>query len=91
MDDEAGVPPVIASKPKDAPKEEPADNSPSKPAVTGTARGTLSTSKPSKGKRKLNEETKAANGAPPKKVKIENVRHFFSKLTSLQVPFVILI
>ncbi|ESW26005.1 hypothetical protein PHAVU_003G083500 [Phaseolus vulgaris] len=72
VDDEAGVPPVIASKPKDAPKEEPADNSPSKPAVTGTARGTLSTSKPSKGKRKLNEETKAANGAPPKKVKIEN-------------------
>ncbi|WVZ13344.1 hypothetical protein V8G54_017874 [Vigna mungo] len=65
--DETGVPPVIASKQKDAPKEEPTDNSPSKPVVTGTARGTLSTSKPSKGKRKFNEETKATTGAPPKK------------------------
>lgn len=81
MDDETGVPPVIASKQKDAPKEEPTDNSPSKPVVTGTAQGTLSTSKPSKGKRKFNEETKATTGAPPKKVKIENVRHYFPKLT----------
>ncbi|TKY53962.1 Transcription initiation factor IIF subunit alpha [Spatholobus suberectus] len=72
VDDEAGVPPVIASKQKDVPKEEPADNSPLKPAATATARGTSSTSKPSKGKRKLNEETKASNGAPPKKVKTEN-------------------
>ncbi|RDX71321.1 Transcription initiation factor IIF subunit alpha, partial [Mucuna pruriens] len=72
MDDEAGVPPVITSKQKDTLKEEPADNSPLKSAATGTARGTSSTSKPSKGKRKLNEETKASNGAPPKKVKTEN-------------------
>ncbi|KAL2339243.1 hypothetical protein Fmac_013689 [Flemingia macrophylla] len=63
-DDEAGFPPVIASKQKDAPKEEPADNSPLKPAATETAQGT---SKPSKWKRKLNEVTKASNGAPPKK------------------------
>ena len=81
MDDEAGLPPVIVSKQKGAPKEEPTDNSPSKPAITGTVRGTVSTSKPSKGKRKFNEETKSTNGAPPKKVKIENVRHCFSKLT----------
>ncbi|KAJ1405538.1 Winged helix-like DNA-binding domain superfamily [Sesbania bispinosa] len=72
MDDEVGAPPVVASKQKDAPKEEPADNSPLKPTATGTARGTSSTSKSSKGKRKLNEETKASNGAPPKKVKTEN-------------------
>ncbi|KAJ1427151.1 Winged helix-like DNA-binding domain superfamily [Sesbania bispinosa] len=72
MDDEVGAPPVLASKQKDAPKEEPADNSPLKPTATGTARGTSSTSKSSKGKRKLNEETKASNGAPPKKVKTEN-------------------
>ncbi|KAK7262109.1 hypothetical protein RJT34_29669 [Clitoria ternatea] len=71
MDDEPGGPPAIASKQKDAPKEEPADNSHLKPATTGTARGT-SSSKPSKGKRKLNEETKASNVAPPKKVKTEN-------------------
>ncbi|XP_061339847.1 transcription initiation factor IIF subunit alpha-like [Gastrolobium bilobum] len=72
MDDEVGIPPAISSKQKDAPKEEPADNSPSKPAATGTARGTTSSSKTSKGKRKLNEETKTSNGAPPKKVKTEN-------------------
>lgn len=69
VDDDAGVPPVIAIKQKDATEEEPADNSPLKPAATGTARGT---SKPSKGKRKLNEDTKASNGAPPKRVKTEN-------------------
>nr|KYP58293.1 Transcription initiation factor IIF subunit alpha [Cajanus cajan] len=69
VDDDAGVPPVIAIKQKDATEEEPADNSPLKAAATGTARGT---SKPSKGKRKLNEETKASNGAPPKRVKTEN-------------------
>ncbi|XP_027366690.1 transcription initiation factor IIF subunit alpha isoform X2 [Abrus precatorius] len=66
MDDEAGVPPVNATKQKDAPKEEPVDNSPSKP-TTGPARGTPSSSKTSKGKRKLNEEAKQSNGAPPKK------------------------
>ena len=80
MDDEVGIPPVIASKQKDAPKEEPADNSPLKPAAAGTARGTPSTSKSSKGKRKLNEESKASNGAQPKKVKTENVCHCFFEL-----------
>ncbi|KAK7245938.1 hypothetical protein RIF29_40792 [Crotalaria pallida] len=72
MDDEAGVPPVIATKKKDTPKEEPADSKPSKPTTTGPARGTPSTSKSSKGKRKINEEAKPSNGAPPKKVKTEN-------------------
>ncbi|XP_047163284.1 transcription initiation factor IIF subunit alpha-like [Vigna umbellata] len=71
MDDEVGNPPVIATKQKDAPKEEPVDISPSKPAATGPARGTPS-SKSSKGKRKSNEEVKPANTATPKKVKQEN-------------------
>ncbi|XP_028755319.1 transcription initiation factor IIF subunit alpha isoform X3 [Neltuma alba] len=64
MDDE--LPAVVAPKQKDVPKEEPADNSPSKPAPSAPARGTPSTSKTSKGKRKLNEETKTPI-APPKK------------------------
>ncbi|KAK7332392.1 hypothetical protein VNO80_29143 [Phaseolus coccineus] len=71
MDDEVGNPPVIATKTKDAPKEEPVDNSPSKPTATGPARGTPS-SKSSKGKRKSNEEVKPTNTATPKKVKQEN-------------------
>ncbi|KAF7840559.1 Transcription initiation factor IIF subunit alpha [Senna tora] len=70
MDDE--LPPAVAPKQKDAPKEEPADNSPLKPTSAPPARATPSTSKSSKGKRKLNEETKASNSAPPKKVKTEN-------------------
>ena len=77
MDDEVSVPPVTATKQKDAPKEEPVDNSPSKPAATGPARGTPSTSKSSKGKRKVNEEAKPSNGAMPKKVKAENVSPCF--------------
>ena len=74
MDDDVGVPPVIATKQKDALKEEPIDNSPSKPTATGPARGTPS-SKSSKGKIKLNEETKPSNTATPKKVKAENLSH----------------
>ncbi|RDX68433.1 Transcription initiation factor IIF subunit alpha [Mucuna pruriens] len=72
MDDDLGVPPVIAPKQKDALKEEPVDNSPSKPTATGPARGTPS--KSSKGKRKSNEEAKPSNpaSATPKKVKSEN-------------------
>lgn len=76
MDDEIGLTPVLP-KAKDAPKEEPADNSPLKSASSGSAKGTPSTSKSSKGKRKLNgDEAKASNGAPPKKVKTENVCHY---------------
>jgi len=71
VEDDVGVPPAIATKQKDALKEEPVDNSPSKPTATGPARGTPS-SKSSKGKRKLNEEAKPSNTAPPKKVKVEN-------------------
>ena len=74
MDDDAGAP---GSKQKDAPKEEPVDSSPMKPAPSGSARGTPSTTKSSKAKRKLNEETKASNGAPAKKVKTENVCNCF--------------
>lgn len=65
--------PVLAPKQRDAPKEEPVDNSPLKPASLGSARGTPTTSK-SKGKRKTNgDDAKSSNnGAPPKKVKTEN-------------------
>uniref|UniRef100_A0A5B7BCI8 Transcription initiation factor IIF subunit alpha n=1 Tax=Davidia involucrata TaxID=16924 RepID=A0A5B7BCI8_DAVIN len=73
MDDEIGLSPVLAPKQKDAPKEEPIDNSPLKPASSGSARGTPTTSKSAKGKRKINgDDVKASNGAPPKKVKTEN-------------------
>lgn len=80
MEDEVGLSPVLAPKQKDAPKEEPVDNSPSKPATatTGSARGTPSGSKSAKGKRKTNgDDTKATNGAPTKKVKTENVKFNF--------------
>ncbi|KAA8515586.1 hypothetical protein F0562_018803 [Nyssa sinensis] len=73
MDDEIGLSPVLAPKQKEAPKEEPVDNSPSKAAPSGSARGTPSTSKSAKGKRKINgDDAKGSNGAPPKKVKTEN-------------------
>ncbi|KAL1320338.1 hypothetical protein HN51_065063 [Arachis hypogaea] len=74
MDDEVNIPPVTATKQKDAPKpkEEPVDNSPSKPAAAGATRGAPSTSKSSKAKRKTIEESKPSNAATPKKVKSEN-------------------
>ncbi|KAK6149688.1 hypothetical protein DH2020_017213 [Rehmannia glutinosa] len=69
---EDDISPVLAPK-KEAPKEEPVDNSPLKSTTSGTGRGTPSTSKSSKGKRKSNgEESKTPNGAPLKKVKTEN-------------------
>ncbi|KAI4298773.1 hypothetical protein L6164_032291 [Bauhinia variegata] len=72
MDDDVGLLPTVAPKQKDAPKEEPTDGSPLKPAPSGPAKGTPSSSKSTKAKRKLNEETKASNGAALKKVKTEN-------------------
>lgn len=90
MDDEGGVPPATATKQKE-PKEEPVDNSPSKPTATGSARGTP-TSKSSKGKRKANEETKPSNSVPPKKVKTENVsRCFLLDKVIMRGPSVILV
>lgn len=72
MDDDLS--PVLAPKQKDIPKEEPTDNSPSKPMPTGSAKGTPSTAKSAKGKRKLNgDDAKTSNSAPPKKVKTETV------------------
>lgn len=74
MDDDLTFNPVLAPKQKDAPKEEPADNSPMKPASSAPTRGTPNTSKSAKGKRKANgDDTKASNGAPVKKVKSEPV------------------
>ncbi|XP_062161501.1 transcription initiation factor IIF subunit alpha [Alnus glutinosa] len=73
MEDEIGLSPVLAPKQKDAPKEEPAENSPVKTVPSGSARGTPSASKSAKAKRKLNgDDAKASSGAPPKKVKTEN-------------------
>ncbi|KAL6281947.1 hypothetical protein ACE6H2_012876 [Prunus campanulata] len=73
MDDDIGFPQAAAPKQKDAPKEEPSDNSPSKPVPSGSARGTPSTAKSAKGKRKLSaDDAKTSNSAPPKKVKSEN-------------------
>ncbi|KAG4196172.1 hypothetical protein ERO13_A06G153120v2 [Gossypium hirsutum] len=70
VDDDMNFNPTPAPKQKDAPKEEPADNSPMKPAPSASARGTPATSKSSKGKRK-GDDTKASNGTPLKKVKSE--------------------
>ncbi|PIA38231.1 hypothetical protein AQUCO_02800124v1 [Aquilegia coerulea] len=72
MDDEIGLSPVLAPKQKDAPKEEPIDNSPLK-TTAGSAKGTPSTSKSVKAKRKSgSDDVKASNGAPAKKIKTEN-------------------
>lgn len=76
MEDEIGLPPAVTTK-KEAPKEEPADSTPVKPVPSGSAKGTPSSSKSSKTKRKLNvDDAKSSNGAPPKKVKTENVCHY---------------
>ncbi|KAG0501447.1 hypothetical protein HPP92_001519 [Vanilla planifolia] len=65
MDDESTMSPVLAPKLKDAPKEEPADNSPLKPS--GSARGTPS-SKASKSKKKTGvDDGKSASNTPVKK------------------------
>ncbi|XP_048335935.1 transcription initiation factor IIF subunit alpha isoform X2 [Ziziphus jujuba] len=67
MEDEIGLPPAVTTK-KEAPKEEPADSTPVKPVPSGSAKGTPSSSKSSKTKRKLNvDDAKSSNGAPPKK------------------------
>ncbi|KAI5662264.1 hypothetical protein M9H77_21587 [Catharanthus roseus] len=73
-DMEDDISPALAPKQKEALKEEPTENtSPVKPPTSGSARGTPSTSKSAKGKRKMNsEEAKATNSAPLKKVKSEN-------------------
>ncbi|OMO76849.1 Photosystem I PsaA/PsaB [Corchorus capsularis] len=69
-DDDMNFNPVLA--PKKEPKEEPVDNSPAKPAPSASARGTPTTSKSAKGKRKANgDDNKASNGTPLKKVKSE--------------------
>ncbi|KAH6777289.1 transcription initiation factor IIF subunit alpha RAP74 [Perilla frutescens var. hirtella] len=70
---EEDISPVLAPK-KEAPKEEPVDNSsPLKAATSAAGRGTPSNSKSSKGKRKSSgEESKTPNSAPLKKVKTEN-------------------
>lgn len=77
---------MVPPKQKDVLKEEPADNSPSKPSQSQPARGTPSNSKISKGKRKINEESPKTSVVPPKKVKTENVCHYFHELAFTE-PF----
>lgn len=80
QEDEIVGSPVLAPKApnQDALKDEPADNISSKPASSVAARGTPSTSKSGKGKRKLNsDDAKPASNAPSnKKGKTENVYSF---------------
>ncbi|KAL8118116.1 hypothetical protein AgCh_015861 [Apium graveolens] len=72
-EDEISASPILAPKKKDAPKEEPVDNSPLKPISSTPARGTSSTSKSAKGKRKVSaDDAKAAITVPSKKAKTEN-------------------
>ncbi|KAJ0965200.1 hypothetical protein J5N97_026338 [Dioscorea zingiberensis] len=71
--DEIGSSPVLAPKQKDAPKDEPADNSPSKSAPNGSTKSTPPSSKSSKAKRKPgSDDVKSSNNAPSKKMKTEN-------------------
>ncbi|KAJ4982420.1 hypothetical protein NE237_033257 [Protea cynaroides] len=73
MEDEIGLSPVLAPKQKDVPKEEPVDISPSKTGPSGSARGTPSSSKSTKTKRKAGgDDAKVSNGAPAKKGKFDN-------------------
>ncbi|OMO76881.1 Transcription initiation factor IIF, alpha subunit [Corchorus capsularis] len=66
--------------PKKELKEEPIDNSPAKPAPSASARGTPTTSKSAKGKRKANDDdNEASNGSPLKKAKSETVCYQSSK------------
>ncbi|XP_043692000.1 transcription initiation factor IIF subunit alpha-like isoform X1 [Telopea speciosissima] len=75
MEDEIGLSPVLAPKQKDAPKEEPADISPSKTGPLGSARGTPSASKSTKTKRKSGgDDAKVSNGAPAKKGRFDNAQ-----------------
>ncbi|KAM0942991.1 putative transcription factor C2H2 family [Dioscorea sansibarensis] len=71
--DETGSSPVLAPKLKDGPKDEPADNSPSKSAPNGSTKSTPPSSKSAKTKRKPgSDDAKSSNGAPSKKMKTEN-------------------
>ncbi|KAL1810189.1 hypothetical protein ACET3Z_027179 [Daucus carota] len=71
-EDEISASPVLAPKQKDAPKEEPVDNSPLKPISAASARAS-SASKSAKGKRKVStDDAKAAAAVPSKKAKTEN-------------------
>ncbi|ERN19162.1 hypothetical protein AMTR_s00061p00167160 [Amborella trichopoda] len=72
LDDDMGTSSVLAPKQKEV-KEEPVDNSPTKTATSGSNRGTPSTSKSTKAKRKSgSDDAKPAASAPSKKPKIEN-------------------
>lgn len=75
VEEDIGGTPVVASKQKDTVKEEAAASSPSKPIPSGSSKGTPSSTKASKGKRKLNGDDVKPSNVPPKKVKTETVCH----------------
>ncbi|XP_073149811.1 transcription initiation factor IIF subunit alpha-like isoform X2 [Henckelia pumila] len=80
-DMEDDVSPVLAPK-TEPPNEKPAEHSaPPKATTSGSSRGTPSTSKSSKGKRKFGvEESRATNGAPLKK-EVKSVKDEISPST----------
>ncbi|XP_057960725.1 transcription initiation factor IIF subunit alpha isoform X2 [Malania oleifera] len=87
MEDDIGLPPALAPKQKDAPKEEPVDKSPLKPAPSASARGTPPTSKSTKGKRKLNgDDSKLAHGAPTKKESKSSAKDESARTKSTVAP-----
>lgn len=83
---EEDISPVLAPKPKEAPKEEPVEtSSPLKPAASGSNRGTPN-SKSTKTKRKANgDESKPTNGAPLKKVKTETVSDYYDVVLCIKI------
>ncbi|CAN6477591.1 unnamed protein product [Victoria cruziana] len=71
-EDEAGISPVLAPKQKDTSKEEP-DVTPTKPVASGSTRGTPSSSKSSKAKRKsVSDDVRPSGSGTAKKLKTEN-------------------
>lgn len=72
VEEDTGGTPSLPSKQKDTVKEEAAASSPSKLTPSGSAKGTPSTAKTAKGKRKNGEDVKPSS-APPKKMKTETV------------------
>lgn len=86
-EEESGGTPVVPSKQKDTVKEEAPASSPSKPTPSGSTKGTPSTAKSAKGKRKNGEDVKPSS-APSKKMKTETVCHVISWFE--QVPLFVL-
>ncbi|XP_042481065.1 transcription initiation factor IIF subunit alpha-like isoform X2 [Macadamia integrifolia] len=87
MDVEMGLSPVVARKQEDAPKEEPADISPSEAGPSGSVRGIPSSSKSSKIKRKSGgDDAEVVTGPPAVKVRFDNESKPSAKDERLSTP-----